>query len=119
MRYAVVISLFVLVGCSPGVERFEKPANLIPHERMVDLLSEMMKLEGLVAEKYIHLPKYYKVITISGDSLLKAEGYTSKQYEASMDYYAGEQGELLQIYDEVLERLNAEAVELERKQQAN
>jgi len=117
MKFATFIALIVLFSsCSPGVERMEKPSNLIEKEKMVSILTELMKLEGHVSAKHVQLTKYYKVISNSGDSLLKARGCTPEQFQTSMDYYAFQQIELRKMYGQVLDNLNKEMVELEKNQ---
>ncbi len=93
----------------------DPPKDLIQKEKMVDLMTELMKLEGHVVSKHVQLTRYYKVISNSGDSLLKSKGYNQSQFERSMDYYAFQQTDLRDIYVEVLERLNKEMADLEKE----
>lgn len=95
----------------------DAPENLIQHDEMVKLMTELMKLEGHVTSKYVQLVRYHKVINNSGDSLVKAHGFTPKQFKESMEYYTFEQNELEQIYGEVLDNLNREMVEIELKEE--
>lgn len=117
MRKSFVIALLFLVGCSPSIDRKEAPDNLIKEKEMVEVMTELMKLEGHVQTKYTQLTQYYKVIDNSADSLFKAHGYTAKQFQQSFEYYADQQGELLKIYQQVLDNLSKELVELELEEQ--
>lgn len=117
MRFLFVIALIAVTACSPGVKRMQKPDNLIPHDKMVVLLTEMIKLEGHATTKYVQVTRYHKMMVASGDSLIQAHGFTPKQYETSMEYYAYEQKELKRMYEEVLENLNREMTELELEHQ--
>ena len=119
MKKLFVITLLFLAGCSPSIDREEAPENLIEEKDMVEVMTELMKLEGHVQSKYNQLTRYYKVIDKSADSLFKAHGYTSEQFQESFSYYADQQGELLKIYQQVLENLNKEIVELELEEQKN
>lgn len=116
MRYWIIIALF-LASCSPGADRKEAPDNLIPKEKMVDVLTELMKLEGHAEAQYIQVTRYDKLIIASADSLFKAKGISSKQFEASFEYYAHQQSDLEKIYNEVLDNLNHEMTELEMDEQ--
>lgn len=115
MKITVFIALILLVSsCTPAIERMEKPNDLIEKEKMVSILTELMKLEGHVSSKHTQLTKYYKVISNSGDSLLRARGCTPQQFQTSMDYYAYQQTDLRKMYSQVLDRLNKEMADLEK-----
>ena len=116
MRFLIVITLF-LVSCSPGVDRKDAPENLIEKDKMVDVLTELMKLEGHASGQYIQVTRYEKLLTASADSLFKAQGVTAKQFEKSFDYYAHQQTDLEEIYEHVLDKLNHEMTDLELKEQ--
>lgn len=116
MRNWIFIALF-LASCSPGVERGEAPENLIKKEKMVDVLTELMKLEGHASAQYTQVSRYDKLIRASADSLFKAKGISEKQFKTSYDYYAHEQKQLRAMYDQVLDNLNHELTEIEMKEQ--
>lgn len=116
MKHWIFIVLF-FVSCSPGADRKEAPDNLIKKDKMVDVLTELMKLEGHASVQYIHVTQYEKLMTASADSLFKAKGISSKQFEESFDYYAHQQSDLAQIYEQVLDNLNHEMTDLELKEQ--
>lgn len=97
----------------------DKPKNLIDEKKMVVILTELMKLEGHVESKYVQLPRYYKVIDKSGDSIIRANGCTPEQFSKSYDYYSFEQDDLKKIYSKVMERLNREMTEIELEEQRN
>ncbi|GAB5416215.1 MAG: hypothetical protein Crog4KO_12010 [Crocinitomicaceae bacterium] len=107
----------LFASCSPGVARKEAPDNLIKKDKMVEVLTELMKLEGHVSVKYIQVPKYKGVMKASADSLFKAEGITAKQFEKSYDYYAYQQKDLRIMYEKVLDNLNHELTDLELEEQ--
>lgn len=114
MIRVLVISLLILTSCSDGIPRIEEPDNLIPREKMVPLLTELVKLEAYITDEYGNIMKYHKVMTNTGDSLLNAKGYTVEQFEGSLDYYGSRQEDMQSIYSEVLEELNKELGELQR-----
>jgi len=116
MKFFPLILIVVVVACSPGVERMDAPDDLIQHDKMVKLMTELMKLEGHVTSKYVQLVRYHKVISNSGDSLVKAHGFTPAQFKRSMEYYTHEQNELEKMYGEILDNLNREMVEIELKE---
>jgi hypothetical protein len=104
-------------SCSPGVDRKEAPENLVKKDEMVNVLTELMKLEGHASLQYVQVTRYDKMIDASADSLFKVNGITAKQFETSFDYYAHQQEDLKEIYDAVLDRLNHEMTDLELKEE--
>ncbi len=116
MRIWIFIALFV-ASCSPGVDRKEAPENLIEKDKMADVLTELMKLEGHANAQYVQVTRYEKLITASADSLFKAKGVSPKQFEESFEYYAHQQSDLEEIYEKVLDKLNHEMTDLELKEQ--
>jgi len=116
MRNWIFIVLF-FVSCSPGADRKEAPENLIEKDKMVVILTELMKLEGHANAQYSQVTRYEKLMTASADSLFKTKGVSSKQFETSFDYYAHQQTDLQQIYEEVLDNLNHEMTDIELQEQ--
>ena len=108
-----VISFVLFAYCSPGIDRISAPKDLILREDLIPVLTELTKLEGHVTSKFNTINKYHKVITRTGDSLLKSKGYTNAKFEASMDYYISRQEEMIEIYDKVLENLNEDLGKIE------
>ncbi|MCR9173806.1 MAG: DUF4296 domain-containing protein [bacterium] len=116
MKHWIFIALF-FVSCSPGADRKEAPENLIGKKKMVKVMTELMKLEGHANAQFIQVTRYEEIITASADSLFKAQGVSSKQFEASFEYYAHQQSDLEEIYEAVLDNLNHEMTELELEEE--
>lgn len=115
MRCATIVLVVLSIGCSRTIERVPEPNNLIPRDKMINVLKEMMKLEAHVQAQYGQVTTYYKVMRQSGDSLLGTFNLDRKTFESSMDYYGSRQIEMQEIYSETLEKLNAELGELQVK----
>ena len=86
---------------------------MIPREKMVPLLTELFKLEAYVVDNYGNITEYHKVMVNTGDSLLKAKGYTKVQFEESYDYYCSRQDVMLEMYSEILEDFTEEKGKLQ------
>jgi hypothetical protein len=112
MKWLVPILIF-LASCSDGIPRHEEPADLIPREKMVTLLTELSKLEAYIQVTYVSVDRYHKTMKVSGDSLLKAHDLTYDTFESSLDYYASHQEEMISINNDVLENLNKELGEVQ------
>ena len=109
------IALLILTSCTHGVPRIDEPDNLIPRDKMVPLLTELVKIEAYVTDQFGNITLHHKVMVNSGDSLLKANGFTKEQFEGSIEYYGSRQEEMMSIYSDVLEELNKDLGELQRK----
>lgn len=115
MIRVLIILLLVLASCADGIPRVKEPKNLIPREKMVPLLTELIKLEAYITDEYGNITLYHKVMINTGDSLLKAKGFTKDQFESSIEYYGSRQEEMQGLYSDVLENLNNELGKLEGK----
>ena len=112
MRKLLFIVL-ILSSCADGVPRYDAPKNLIPREQMVDLLSELSKLEAHEQNTFQSIDKYHNSMRMTGDSLLKAKGFSFEEFDESMGYYGSRQDEMIEIYSDVLDQLNKELGEIE------
>lgn len=109
----IISSFVILTSCSQHVEGYDKPDDLIPKDRMILVMTEMVKLETHIKDTYTRVDRFYNVMNASGDSLLKGMGVTPEAFDSSMKYYASHQKEMEEIYSEVLENLNIELGELQ------
>lgn len=97
----VIILALILSSCQ-DVDRMEKPENLIPQDKMVEVLTELSLLHGarsynrnMLEEKGIAPYPY----------LMQKYGIDSAQLVRSNNYYAENYREYSDIYEEVKERL--------------
>lgn len=112
MKNYLFIALF-LASCADGVPRYDEPENLIPRDKMVELLSELTVLEAHIQNTYLTIDKYHNAMRMTGDSLLKAKGYSYSIFDESMGYYSSRQDEMMEIYADVLNELNKDLGEIE------
>lgn len=120
MRIFALIALLVITqSCNDKLRSPEKPDNLIPEEQMIEVMSDMLILEGHIQNTYSTVNRYYKVMTASGRAYLKSKGITQKQYEDSFLYYNSMQQDYNKMLDKVMERLQKESIELQKDQKAN
>lgn len=97
-----VLLLVILVSGCQNVDKTRKPEDLIPKEKMVDVITEIALLHGarsynknLLEEKGIDPSRYiYEKFSID-----------SMQFARSNDYYAANVKQYHEIYLEVKERL--------------
>ena len=113
IRIAAISLLIVIASCSRSIERIPEPKKLIPRDKMVTVVKEMMKLEAHIQATYGQVSMYHKVMVNSGDSLLSTYKLDRKTFEASLDYYGSRQDEMQDIYSESLEQMNEELGKLD------
>ncbi|MNK05021.1 hypothetical protein D3C87_228960 [compost metagenome] len=114
-----ILLLLTLQSCDEGLKGLDKPDNLIPKEQMIDVMTDMLILEGHIQNTYSTVNRYYKVMTASGRDYLKTKGITEKQYEDSFIYYNSNQLEYKEILDKVMDRLQKESIEMQKKTTVN
>lgn len=115
IRLATISFLLILSSCTRTIDRVPEPEKLIPRDKMITVLKEMMKLESHIQAQYGQVSTYYKVMRQSGDSLLLSFQLDRKTFESSLDYYGSRQNEMQDIYSETLDQLNAELGEMQAK----
>lgn len=118
-KLAFIAVFFTIISCTDGLDRLPETDNVLPRDKMVEVIRDMIKLESHIQLKYKNVGEYYKVMINSGDSLLKTKGVTRQQYEESMDYYGSRQSEMQLIYSDVLDQLNKEMGELQSSKESN
>lgn len=109
----ITFCLLILTSCSDHVGGYDKPEDLIQKEKMIEVMTELIKLETHIKETYVRVDRFYPVMTASGDSLLRTMGVSPESFDSSMKYYGSHQEQMQQIYSEVLEELSQELGELQ------
>jgi len=113
MRFSLISILLFFTSCSSGLMETEAPENLIPKEKMIEVMKELVKMESHIQAKYPSVAEYNKIMINSSNEIFKKLDVTEKDFEASMDYYGTHQKEMKEIYNEVLDQLNSELGELQ------
>lgn len=111
---ALAISL-ALAGCGEGAEPENpsaRPKDLIPREAFTDLLTEMHLIEGARGGEHL-----------TGDSIavwkvyhaaFARRGYSQEQVERSYTYYHADPKLMVEVYQEVMNRLQQQGHELSK-----
>ncbi len=95
----------------------KKPADLIPKEKMVDLVTQMQIIEGIVVYHRTRHPDYQNLRKAYYKVLFDRFHVTKEQVKASLDYYNSRGDEMAAIYGEVQKRLSAMQEELNLEKQ--
>lgn len=113
-----LLGIFILLSlqsCNSELRGLKKPDNLIPKDQMVQVMTDMLILEGHIQTTYTTVNRYYKVMSASGRSYLKTQHISEKQYEDSFAYYSGKNEEYRVMLEKVMENLQKESIELQKK----
>ncbi|WP_430406640.1 DUF4296 domain-containing protein [Fluviicola sp.] len=116
MRIALIIFiLWGLQSCNSELHGLKKPDKLIPKDQMIRVMTDMLILEGHIQTTYTSVNRYYKVMSASGRSYLKTQHISQKQYEDSFAYYSSKNEEYRGMMEKVMENLQKESIELQKK----
>jgi hypothetical protein len=110
-----IVVLLLLQSCSSELKGLKKPDNLIPKDQMIQVMTDMLILEGHIQTTYTTVNRYYKVMSASGRSYLKTQHLSEKQYEDSFAYYSAKNEEYRVMLEKVMENLQKESIELQKK----
>mgnify|MGYP003651776042 CR=1 FL=1 len=116
IRYLFIACVILISSCSTGVMEIEEPKNLMSKDEMIQVMTELVKLESHIQAIYPSVSEYNKTMMNSSDKLFKRLKVNSKDFEASIDYYGSHQEQMKEIYNEVLDELNSELGELQAKE---
>lgn len=127
MSKFTLIALFFLFGCNqPQTPAVEKPKDLIPEDKMVQVLADVHMLEAALNVRSpqvirpqgpitLEAPRDTIIHGIAFDSkvpvpigwydIFAKRGVTKPQFEASMQWYSSQPEKLNLLYDEVITEL--------------
>lgn len=115
MKKLFVIFGLIVTSCTSSLESIPEPENLISEVKMAQVLHDLMLLEGHINFTYETVNRYNKIMTMSGEAVLKEHGITKENYEESFEYYNGNQEKFERILDDVMERFNKESIKLQQE----
>ncbi len=124
-RFLVMAVLFTFSCNQSKIKGVEKPDDLIPEDKMVQVLADVHLLEAALnirfsqtnqhtgqgpIEMMHHQDTVQPVFSLDGNAkyplgyydIFKKEGVTKKQYESSMKWYCADPANLSKMYDDVI-----------------
>jgi hypothetical protein len=113
-KFLGIFLLVILQSCNSELHGLDKPDDLIPKDKMIVLMTDMLVLEGHIQTTYSTVNRYYKVMSASGRHYLKTKHISEKQYEDSFVYYTSKHEEYKLMLDKVMENLQKESIELQK-----
>lgn len=103
--YLTAALLLILTSCSPKNDELVIPDNVVPKDKMTDILVEIQIVEGALIYKrstgqiYNDFRDYYYTF------IFDKYDVSQKKFDRSMDFYKENLEVLDKIYEEVLKRL--------------
>jgi len=94
----------------------KKPANLIPKDKMADILTDMEIIQGAAIYNREHYPEYKDIEKNYYQVLYNHYHVTKSQIRASLDYYNNQGDEMAGIYDDVMSKLTEKQAILNEEQ---
>lgn len=107
--------LFLVSACAGELKGLDKPKELIPKEKMVELMTDLFILEAHVQGKYQIVNRYYKVMTSTAKSYLKTHHVSESQYRESYEYYISNKEDFEEIMNQVEENLLKESYQTKKE----
>ncbi|MEZ5011775.1 MAG: DUF4296 domain-containing protein [Bacteroidales bacterium] len=105
--YILVMALMVPVAGCINREKVPKPDNMIPHEDLVSILTEMYIADGLLTNPVIRSVYENKDSIENYMDIYADHGYTTEDMDASLSYlFTGNPKKLEAVYDRVLANLS-------------
>lgn len=114
--YIASVILVIFSSCSYDLEFVEAPDDLIPKDTFELVLEDMMLLESYVKSQKNNVHEYYKSMPKSAELIFKKHNIDSSRYIGSMDYYTQKQEILLEMYNNIQDRVVIEAVEAKEQE---
>ena len=101
----LALLLLAVIGCTDKPTAIAAPANLIPRDTFVAVLTEVRLLEGAYSTSYERVDTSEFPITAHYNRLFNRHHITKEQYLGSYDFYSLQSEEMLGIESDVALRL--------------
>lgn len=109
-QFTLISVLLLSLAACQHVKRAPKPENLIPEKKMVNVLTDMVKLDATISYSTM---QFDRRDVKARDLLFKKYNIDSVQLAASSAYYAEKFNQNERIYDSVKVRLEREKKNLD------
>jgi hypothetical protein len=114
-KYSTLLILLLFFACAPSNEKDKMPDDIIPQEKMVNILSDMHIAEAMARNK-IHLgdTNVQTVINYYG-VIYKKNNISEANFKKSYEYYMHHPLLLDSVYSEIITKLSDQQVRLKAK----
>jgi len=105
MKIKLLFLLLMVLGACQDVNKAPKPKNLIPEDKMVDLLIDLQKMDAVISKNKI----YFELRKVKAkDLIFEKHQVDSLQVAQSSNYYAEDFTVNTRIYEKVIAKLKAQ-----------
>lgn len=116
-RTKILLSAFILFffSCKQNKEdttTIKEPANLLPTEKMIDLITDVHIAEALIQQHQAHDQNVNYYTGLYYKTILKKFNITRKDFHENMEYYSYDSKKLDHIYTEVITNLTKKQTEI-------
>jgi hypothetical protein len=105
-KYFSVLLCLLAVGCSDGDKKIDPPANLVPREKMVDILIEIHIAESKVIQRNLRTDSAQLYFAAYKDQIYKKNGVREDDFRKSYLYYMDNIKDMDEIYSVVVDSLS-------------
>jgi len=106
LKYLLIGSLVLLSGaCSYQLEKNEAPRDLIPQDTFTMVLNEVMIVESYFKHQQNNANLYSESLPKAIEPIFKKYNIDSLRYLHSMNYYAMQHEQLIEIYGQIQDSL--------------
>jgi hypothetical protein len=111
LRWVIVFAWFLVISCGGN----QLPEGILTKDKMVPMLVDQHLAETIFAQRITFGLKSENTLNDLYLSILKKYGVDRKVFEESVFYYSKHPKQYKEIYDEVLNRLNAMEVKVKQE----
>ncbi|MBI2259300.1 MAG: DUF4296 domain-containing protein [Flavobacteriia bacterium] len=101
----IFLLFFGLFSCYEKEQLPNPPNNLIPRNKFVLIMEELMLIEHQSQVEFPNFQEFYPTLDTSAFVLMKKYQTTIKDFEKSFDYYSFDPSQMKEIYNDVLENM--------------
>ncbi len=103
-----------LVSCQSQPFELDEPIDLVPRDTMIMVLKDLSLIEAHLQTEYVQLSNYYRSLKLSGDAILQKYHLSTSRVEESLVYYGSNHTEMQEMYTEILDTLNVQAIKFQK-----
>jgi len=110
-RLFSILFCLALLGCQQQ-ESTQKPADLVPEDKMVQILSDVHVMEALIESNIPYPDSAVMTYNKQHKAILQKYGVSSGQFQKTYQYYGENLTEMDRLYEIILDTLTAREAKL-------
>lgn len=115
VSFFLILVLVVLSSCLNKKEAVQPPENLIPREKMTEILYDVQLIEARHQRRLYDQGEQLRDMTLGYyTGLWEKHAISEEQFKVSYDYYMTTPKVMHDIWDEILQRLTREQSEVQK-----